>query len=159
MNKSTYTFNEKDGLRTITTYQAGVMQASVHRLLQKHSDTVLKPYGITKMHWLIIGTILDTGQKGIRLTDLAKTVGTTMSYLTTTINLLEAKQMIMRADHGGDSRAKLLVINPSFVPKCAEIEATMRKALRESIYAQVNPKEFETYIRVLYQLANVTPRQ
>lgn len=145
----------KGDLSKVTTYQAGVMQAATHRLLQKHCDEILKQYGISKMHWLIIGTVLDAGSKGVRLTELAHTLGTTMSYVTTAVNLLESKGMLTRTSNDTDSRSKFIAINPTFVPKCNEIEETLRDALRKSIYAKISPADFRTYMKVLHQLSSV----
>ena len=142
-------------LTKITTYQAGVQQASMHRTLQKHCDSILKPYGISKMHWLIIGTVLDSGEKGVRLTDLAVTLNTTMSYITNAVNLLESKEMLVRKDSSTDNRSKLISISQGFIPLCADIESTLREGLRRSIYASVDPAEFRVYMKVMYQLSLV----
>ena len=139
-------------LGDITTYQAGVAQAAMHRALQKRCDDILKPFGITKMQWLIIGTVLDAGDSGMRLSDMATQLGTTLSYLTNTINLLESRGFVDRRDHESDNRAKMIVIRPEFKDKCADIERTLREGLRKTIYANVNQKDFQTYIKVLYQL-------
>jgi DNA-binding MarR family transcriptional regulator len=148
-------FLEKGDLADITTYQAGVMQSAVHRSLQKQSDQILKPYGITKMHWLIIGTVLDKDKAGIRITELAEILGTTLPYLTTTINLLQSKNILSRVHNSKDSRSKLITINPDFVPQCAKIEQAMREELRKTIYAHVDPQDFRVYIKVLHQLTHV----
>lgn len=147
-------FAEGD-LSNITTYQAGVLQASMNRILQKESDKVLNPYGISKMHWLIIGTVLDAGEAGIRLTDLANSLSTTMSYITTAINLLELKHMVVRTDSDTDNRTKLISIDPDFAPKCDLIEATLRNALRKSIYIGIDPQEFRVYMKVMFQLSTL----
>ena len=139
-------------LSRLTTYQAGIIQASVNRTLQKVSDDALKPYGISKMQWMILGSILDAGSMGARATDLAKTLDTTLPYLTNSINYLESRGMVTRTDNKHDSRSKLAIIHPDFVPKCAEIEETLRTALREAIYVHVAPADFCTYFRVLSQL-------
>lgn len=144
--------NMKD-LVAISTYQAGVVQAHAHRQLQKYCDQVLERFSITKMQWLIIGTVLDAGSKGIRISDLSHKVGTTLPYLTNTVNQLEAKNILTRKYHGDDSRAKLVSVDPKFKPKCAKIEKVLRQALRESIYAGIDPKDFAIYIKVLYKLA------
>lgn len=142
-------------LSQITTYQAGVAQATTHRILQKYCDDVLGQYGITKMHWLIIGTVLDAGPAGVRLTELSETLGTTMPYITSAVNLLESKHMLTRTDDRNDSRAKKISINKTFAPKCTEIETTLRQALRQSIYARIDPTDFRTYMKVLFQLGQV----
>jgi DNA-binding MarR family transcriptional regulator len=132
------------------------MQATMNRALQKEYDTVLKPYGITKMHWLIIGTVLDAGREGIRLTELSQVINTTMSYVTTAVNLMESKGMIVRTDSEFDSRSKMISINESFAPKCAEIEASLRDSLRKTIYAKIDSIEFKIYMKVMHQLSSST---
>lgn len=154
-NKSTKNLTNQD-LSSVTTYQAGVVQASAHRLLQKHCDDILMPYGITKMQWLIIGTVLDAGAKGIRLTELAEQLGTGLPYLTNTVNLLESKKILRRKNDGTDSRSKNIFINKRFIPKCAVIEETLRQELRKSIYGNIDPADFRIYIKVLFQLADIT---
>lgn len=140
----------------VTTYQTGAAQASMHRILQKYCDDILRRYGISKMHWLIIGAVLDAEtQGGIRLTDLSDKLGTTLSYVTTAVNLLESKGTLVRRHHGSDNRAKLIAIDPLFKPRCYEIEQTLREALRRSIYAKVKPEEFRIYTKVLFQLSTL----
>lgn len=155
MKKSTKNLTESNRVIPLTTYQAGVMQASTHRTLQKFCDEVLRAYGITKTQWLIIGTILDSGPNGIRITDLSEKVGTTLSYLTNTINLLESKNILKRVSHEKDNRAKYVSIVDDYIPTCNEIEAYLRDKLRDTIYASVTPEDFRVYMKVLSQLANV----
>lgn len=152
-------YYEHGDLGHITTYQVGALQASINRILQKHSDAILKPYGISKMQWLIIGTVLDSGEGGIRLTDLAKLLDTTMSYITTAVNLLESKGMLSRRENEHDSRSKYITINSSFKAKCEDIEHVMRESLRNTIYAHIEPAEFRVYIKVLYQLSKVQAKE
>jgi DNA-binding MarR family transcriptional regulator len=146
---------EHGDLSSITTYQAGAMQSSAHRTLQKHCDTVLKDYGISKMQWLIIGSVLDAGRNGVRITELAEQLGTTLPYLTTTINMLESKKMVTRRENHTDSRSKLVVVAPSFKRQCTEIERVLRDSLRRTIYAHIEPEDFRTYMKVLYKLSKI----
>jgi DNA-binding MarR family transcriptional regulator len=139
-------------LSKITTYQAGAVQASLHRLLQKQCDEILSPYGISKMHWMIIGHVLDAGKEGIRISDLAQNLGTTISYLTTAINILESKGYVKRKDNSDDARSKLIVVNPKRIKKCQEIEKTLREGLRKAIYSKVDPQEFRIYMKVMFSL-------
>jgi DNA-binding MarR family transcriptional regulator len=140
---------------SLSTYQAGVLQAHVHRMLQRYCDEALSPYGITKNQWLIIGTVLDGGKNGVRLTELADLMGTTMGYLTNTINLLESRNMLVRKASETDSRAKYVTVHPDFIEKCEAIENDLRKALRTYVYNKVDQKDFATYINVLQQLSDI----
>lgn len=142
-------------LHKISTYQAGATQAYMHRKLQKVCDDILRPFGITKMQWLIIGHVLDAGETGIRISDLADTLGTTLPYLTNSINLLESRGILERRDNDKDTRSRLIVVCPDYVPTCAQIEATLRAGLRKTIYSKIDPKEFAIYIKVMEELAAV----
>ena len=142
-------------LSSITTYQAGAMQAYAHRKLQKICDIILRPYDITKMQWLIIGNVLDAQKGGIRISDLADKLGTTISFLTTSINLLESRGILVRQDNTADTRSKLIVVNDKYIPVCKEIEVTLRDGLRKTIYTDVDPTEFRIYMKVLTELTLV----
>lgn len=144
-----------NNLHEITTYQAGALQASVHRSLQKLCDDILEPFEITKMQWLIIGHVLDAGHKGLRMSDLAALLATTIPYVTNAVNILEARGYVQRKQNDQDSRSKLLVISPDFAPRCEEIEAALRQGLRETLYANIEPREFAVYMKVLSQLGQV----
>ncbi len=141
--------------RGLTTYQAGAVQAYLNRKLQKFCDDILRPYGITKTHWLVIGTILDNQDKGIRLSELAEKLGTTMAYLTTTINLLESRGMLERKSDNDDTRSKQITVAEGFIATCDEIEKTLREGLKKTIYAKVDPAEFRTYLKVMNELADI----
>jgi DNA-binding MarR family transcriptional regulator len=155
MTKSIDELNEILDLSNIATYQAGVAQSTVHRLLQKHTNDCLRPYSISTMQWFIIGTIYDAGPNGIRLTDLAKKVDTTLSFLTTAINQLEARGILERTSSESDSRAKLVTVTDEFERIIPTIEEDLRNKLRKSFYAKVSPEDLRVYLRVIYQFSSL----
>lgn len=143
-------------LAQVTTYQAGIVQAAAHRTLQKECDRILKPYGITKVQWLIIGAVLDAGEAGISISRLTQVLGTTMPYMTTSVTLLETKGWLVRNSNHQDNRSKLVTVAAGNVACCADIEQTLRNGLRATIYADIDPVEFRTYLKVLFQLRDVS---
>lgn len=153
--KSTAKSTKTKGYTSMTTYNAGVMQASAHRSLQKNCDALLKPYGITKAQWLLIGTVLDNSKHGIRVSDLAVKLDTTLAYLTNTINLLESKDILVRTPNKEDSRAKAVTVHPKFFLRCPEIETALREGLRKLVYAKISYEDFNTYMKVLSQLSAI----
>ena len=153
--KSTRKIKSEGSYTAMTTYDAGVMQASVHRLLQRHCDAILKPYGITKAQWLLIGTVLGAKKRGVRVSDLAVQLDTTLAYLTNTINLLESKDMLVRTVNDNDGRAKFVTVHPKFRNKCIEIENTLRDGLRKLVYSGIDREDFNTYMKVMYQLSTI----
>lgn len=157
MIKSTAIMKQNFSLGDITTYQSGVVQSNAQRVIRSFTNTYLIDHNLTTMQWFIIGTLLDAGQSGMRLTDLAQSVTTTLGYLTNTLNLLEAKGMITRTTDETDSRTKLVAVAESFLPKCTEIEQDLRKKMRKTIYASITPEELTIYIQVLYKLSVLSP--
>lgn len=142
-------------LSELTTYDVGTLQASANRALKKHGDSLLKDYGITNMQWHIIGAVLDTGRTGARVSDLSNLLDTTMAFLTTNINLLEAKGILERIDNKQDGRSRMVKVTPAFKPKCKKIENSLRQKLRQSLYNRISPEELQTYIKVLAKLAEI----
>jgi DNA-binding MarR family transcriptional regulator len=153
MNKSTYLSDSARNLSQTRTWQTGILQSGVHRDMKKLSDGYLKQYDLTTMHWFILGAVLDAGDDGIRLTDLAERVGTTLGYLTNAVNNLELKHMMVRLDHMSDSRTKILIIDPDFRSQCEVIERGLRKLLREEFYQKVSREELQQYVSVLEKLS------
>ncbi|MBA3758613.1 hypothetical protein H0X10_03215 [Candidatus Saccharibacteria bacterium] len=140
----------------LKTYQVGVIQAAAVRALKKHKDSCLQPYGLTGMQWCIIGTVLDTGPKGIRITDLANKVDATMAFLTNTVNLLESKNVLERIENANDNRSRMVRVTKKFQPNCQKIENELRRKLRTSFYSKVTPDELDTYIRVLNRFSELS---
>lgn len=140
-------------IHNLTTYHAGATQAYLNRKLQKLCDEILEPFGITKMQWLIIGCVHEAGPSGIRLSDLADKLGTSMPYLTNAVNTLEARNILLRKDDKRDTRSKPITVTKRYAKSVEQIENTLRDGLRQTIYAKIDPKEFQIYLKVMEDLA------
>jgi DNA-binding MarR family transcriptional regulator len=155
MAKSIKKFTTPRSLQELKTYHIGVVESAAHRALRQHKDKLLRTYGITGIEWYMIGTVADAGKQGIRATDLAATLGTTMGFLTKTVNLLEAKNILHRKANAKDARSNYIVLNRSYIKTLNEIEEALRTELRQSIYSLVTKQELETYIKVLERFARL----
>ena len=151
--QSSSDFSKKD-ISQITTYQSGIAQSSAHRVTNRVVTDFLLQYGLTSMQWFVIGTIYDSGENGLRLSDLMRKVQTTLPYITNTINLLESKGAVRKIAHSGDSRIKLVSITPSYVTEVEEIEAGLRDHMRKTLYNEdgITREELSDYIKVLYKI-------
>lgn len=139
-------------LSDVTTYQAGIVQANAYRILKQAVGGFLQPYSLSMMEWFALGTIYDTGRDGIRPTELAKTLQTTMPYTTTLLHTLEAKEWIERTESTTDNRVKLVRMASGTEPACRKIEADLREKMREHIYSRITREDFQTYVKTLYSL-------
>jgi DNA-binding MarR family transcriptional regulator len=142
-------------LASVTTYQSGVAQASAYRVVKHHTAHFLKDYNLTCMQWFTIGTILDSGAEGIRISDLAKELDTTLAYMTTTVNLLESRDIILKRAHQYDARTKLVSVNPKYKKTCNKIEQSLRAHLRSVLYENITHEELTVYVSVLGKLSKL----
>ncbi|MDB5184997.1 MAG: Transcriptional regulator, MarR family [Candidatus Saccharibacteria bacterium] len=143
-------------IANVPTWQVGIVQSHALRTTKKIADNFLKPYGLTRMHWYIVGAIADTGNDGIRITDLAKQLGTTVGYLTTAVNNLETQGKVLRSGHKHDNRTKILKVSPDYIATCTEIEQGLSKQFRETVFKRMNARELATYVNVLYKLTQLS---
>lgn len=155
MGKSTDASLRKIDIANISTYQVGVIQSTAFRVINKVTAAMLKDYNLSTMQWFIVGTVFDAGDEGISITDLSRKLDTGISFLTNSINVLELKGMVVRREHGSDSRIRLVHINPAFKPKCVKIEKKLREEMRKTLYSRITRDELNTYIKVLDQLASL----
>ncbi|MGH7196609.1 MAG: MarR family winged helix-turn-helix transcriptional regulator [Candidatus Saccharimonadales bacterium] len=137
----------------MTTYQAAVIQARAHRVLKTKISYFLRDHGLTMMQWSIIGFVHQAGPQGIRISDIAHELDTSLAFITTSINVLEAKGFVKRDSHAHDNRAKLVRLTDDFQPKVAEIEKDLRKKASGWIRTAVTNDDIVTYLRVLTQIA------
>ncbi len=155
MNVSNKLSTTGKSIQDITTYQVGAIESAAHRALRQHKDSLLKEYGITGMDWYVIGLVADHGTDGIRTTDLADQLGTTMGFLTKTVNLLEAKNILHRAANAKDARSHYIILNKLYVKTVNEIEIALRDKLRGTIYSVVTQEELKTYIEVMEKFSKL----
>lgn len=153
MTKSTDKPNKPLSIANITTYQSGVIQSKTYRALNAYFAQCLKTHGLTTMQWFIIGTVYDAGEDGVRMSELASTLGSTLPTLTEATALLESKGWLLKNNHHTDGRTRMLTINPEKRETCMAIEQDLRVQLRKNIYSKVSQAELTAYVNVLYKLA------
>lgn len=154
MLMSTNKFTGKN-VHDYTTYQVGLIESSAHRALRQYKDKILKPYGITGIEWYIIGNIKDMGRKGIRVTDLANKFGTTVGFMTKTVNLLEAKNILKRFANAQDARSTYIMVAPKYLKTIEQIEKDLRLELKKTLYQKIKPQDLSNYISVLEQIVKL----
>lgn len=143
-------------LTELTTYQTTVTQARAHRVLKTKTSYFLRDHNMTMMQWAIVGSLYTVGKDGMRVSDLAEQLDTSLAFVTTTLNVLETKAMVVRANHDQDSRAKIVRLRPEFMPKVATIEKELSQKLCDWLIPAVGQEDLTAYIRVLGKIAQAT---
>lgn len=139
----------------ITTYESGAVQSSAHRILTRIKSDFLSQYNLTSTQWFVIGFAYEAGEKGVRLSDLMRTLDTSMPFITNIVNLLESKKILQKMSDVNDSRVKIAKLNPKYQSTVEEIESGLRDELRVRLYDKehITREELSTYITVLYKIA------
>lgn len=135
-------------LSNTPTYRTAVTQSRANRAFKSKMADLLKRHNITMMQWTIIGLVSDSGKDGLRISDLANELDTSMAFITTTVNMLDAKGMVQKSSHERDSRAKLVRLAEDFRPKVAAIETDLHAHMQKWLAEKTNAKDLATYFAV-----------
>lgn len=138
-----------------TTYQNTLTQARAHRALKTKLSFFLRPYNLTMMQWVIVGSLHESNNKGTRVSDLADRLDTSLAFVTTTLNVLEAKGIVRRESHAQDNRAKIVFLTDDFVPKVAGIETEISKKLHEWLEQAISKEEYAQYLQAMGKIASI----
>jgi DNA-binding MarR family transcriptional regulator len=142
-------------LSDTTTYQNTLTQARAHRAIKTKLSYFLRPHNLTMMQWAITGSLYEAGDTGLRVSDLAKKLDTSLAFVTTTLNVLEAKNIVHRDHHTQDNRAKVVRLTKEFADKVPAIEKDVTNHLRHWMVPSVGLDKIEVYIEVINKIAAI----
>jgi DNA-binding MarR family transcriptional regulator len=137
----------------LPTYQAIVLESRAHRVMKATLAAALREHGVTMMQWSIIGFIADAGTHGARISDIARHLDTSLAFVTTTVNVLQQKGLVMRTEHAHDSRAKIVRLSPDFAKKTPAIEASLKKELNNEVFGGIASDALDGYFSVVQHIA------
>lgn len=140
--------------RQITTYQTVISQARAFRKVRKFMDLTLNPYNLTITEWLIIGSTIDAGPTGIRISDLAKTLGVEMPVVTNLVHKATNAQWLRRIEDPVDKRARRVVVTHAGLERAYGIEGDIKKATAPWLQG-IEPEELKGFYRVIAVLADI----
>ena len=86
----------------------------------------LDSWGITLTEWLVIGCAIDSGPKGIKLSDVAKELGVEMPVITNLVKSAVASNWIIREVDEDDKRAKRIIITQFGINEADKIETELK---------------------------------
>jgi len=141
-------------LTSITTYEAGLLQAKAYRRLKTFLSTELKEHGLTMMDWALLGYVYDARDEGIRTSVLAELFNVEPSLMTNMINDLEKRELVVRVPDLEDGRAKRVLTTPKGTDTVAQVEVELRGEMKKWLKG-VNKRDMITYMRVLKALSKM----
>lgn len=138
--------------RQLTTYQVVISQTRAFRALRNFMTDTLKHYGLTLTEWLMIGRVVDTAEKGVRISELAAELGVEMPVITNLVNRAEKTGWVIRMADAEDKRAKRVYSTKEGGEKACRIEGDIRR-LTAIWLDDLDPIKLESYLTVIGALA------
>lgn len=136
----------------ITTYQMMIAQSKAYRKVRAFMDITLHPYNLTITEWLIIGVAIDAGPTGIRISELAKTLGVEMPVITNLVHKATHTGWLRRIEDSDDKRARRVVMTHAGLDKACDIEGELNKATSPWL-KDINTKSIKGYYEVIAELS------
>lgn len=141
--------------RQVTTYQTVILQARAFRKVRKFMVVALSPYNITITEWLIIGTTIDAGPTGIRISELAKTLDVEMPVVTNLVHKATNTHWLRRIEDPHDKRARRVVMTHAGLERACSIEGDIKKATSPWL-SDIPASELTGFYRVIAALSEIS---
>lgn len=139
--------------RQLTTYQAVIAQARAYRTLRSFMVETLKKHDLTLTEWLMIGTIIDAGKVGVRVSDLAETLGVEMPVITNLTNRAVDGDWVTRTVDSIDRRSKRIVATNHGSERACVIEGELRHETSDWL-KDLDPEMLKGYLFVVDELSS-----
>ncbi|HEY0011159.1 MAG TPA: MarR family transcriptional regulator [Candidatus Paceibacterota bacterium] len=136
--------------RNHTTYDIGLLQAKVYRLLKQQTNAALAPLNIASVHWALLGLAYKS-TKGVRPSEAAREMGVEAPFVTTLAQDLVKLGYLDLVRDPDDSRAKLLCLTDAGKAFVNETEPFLRAKMKDSL-KDIGINDLGTYVMVLEQI-------
>lgn len=131
----------------IPTYLTGAMFTKSHKALRDAVTRGLGRHSLSPAAWSFLGAVAQA-PNGIRLVELAARLGVKAPFVTALAHDLVDRELIERAQHQFDKRAKLLVLTRKGKQFVAEVETDVVAELK-ALLTGLTEDDLVTYQRVL----------
>jgi DNA-binding MarR family transcriptional regulator len=129
-----------------------IAQAKAYRKIRAFMDVTLRPYSLTITEWLIIGVAIDAGPNGIRISDIAKTLGVEMPVITNLVHKATQAGWLRRIEDSEDKRVRRVVMTHAGLEKACVIEGELKAATAPWL-KNINKEAIMGYHEVINELA------
>ena len=77
----------------LKTYNVGILQDQVYRILKKQTNVILKDYDLTSFEWAVLGILFES-KEGENAVDLAEEIGVTQAFVSKVLKKLKVNKYI-----------------------------------------------------------------
>lgn len=135
----------------LNAYSTGLLQGKAYRTLNIHLTKLLMQYDLSIPEWKLLGQVHDHGN--MRLADLAERLSVEAPLVTSLIDQLEKKHLVVRRADEYDKRAKVISGTNQGMELLQEIEPKVKMVMGKLLWG-VTRAELVTYIKVLEAIVN-----
>jgi DNA-binding MarR family transcriptional regulator len=131
-------------------YEKARLQVVGYRTLQNSINSVLSKYELNTSQWIILGYLHDS-QEGMRVTALAGLLDVETPLITTLINPLQRRELIVSTADPEDRRAKRLQLTDDGLDLALRLEHKLKESL-EYYETGFKKGELDAYFDTLARL-------
>lgn len=137
------------------TYNAGLLQAKAFRILKKHTNIALAPFGISATEWGILGLLCSHSQ-GLSLTDIAHLLGVKPPFVTRSMAVLLEKKLVVTTVYKTDSRVKINTLTNKGALFIKQIEPAVAIEIKKT-FTGVSVRNLFGYLSTLHTIVQAYP--
>jgi DNA-binding MarR family transcriptional regulator len=115
----------------------------------------LKKHNLTLTEWLLIGSVIDSGKAGLRVSELADNLGVEMPVITNLANRAVDSGWVTRTTDSMDKRSKRIVATKTGNEKAMIIENELNSETAGWLL-DLSPEMIKGYLHVVEELSSKT---
>lgn len=127
-------------------YNVSVLHGKSYRIMNAMISEILLPYNISLPEWKLLGQLVENGN--MKLAKLAELLGVEAPLVTSLVDRLEQKGLVIRTSDLQDKRAKVLEGTPKAAKMLNTIEPKVQSQM-QLLVRDVTDEELSTYCKVL----------
>ena len=140
--------------RNLPSYQVEIMQAAAFRTWRSMLSQILKKHDITAMQWAVLGLVHESKTDGMSIGALAKELATSLAFVTSTVNQLVEKKLLVRENDPKDNRGRIITLAPKHTDLVDKLETEIKEEVKRIFTGKISRIELGMYAKVLTKLAN-----
>ena len=110
------------------TYNVGILQDQVYRILKKETNLILVDYDITSFDWAVIGILFES-KDGENAVDLAEEIGVSQAFVSKVLKKLQ-KSKYIELKKETDGRYKKIYLSPFGRESVEKIEPVLKQKMK-----------------------------
>ena len=132
------------------TYNVGILQDQVYRILKKQTNYILIDYKLTSFEWAILGILFES-KEGENAIDLAEEIGVSQAFISKVLKNLKSNKYI-ELKKEKDARYKKIYLSDFGRARVLYIEPILKKEMKV-LLKDISLTDLYSYINTLKKIS------